>query len=699
MSAVVRRGDVPTILIVDDDSTDLAVMGDRLEQSGFAVVVASEGAEALERAHLARPDLILLDVMMPGMDGFTVCRHLKKSEATREIPVIFMSSLAETADKVAGFAAGGVDYVTKPFEIEEVLARVRTHLALRAMGRRLDEQNIRLGEEIAVRQQVETELEGLRAEVAERRRTESVLRASQERYRALFLDNPSMYFTLRAGATIVSVNPFGAAQLGYTVEELEGRSILEVFHEADREAVSRQLKECLETPGQIHNWALRKLRKDGTPVWVEEFAQAVDGPDRELNILLVCHDITARRYAEEERSRLREQLEQAQKLEGIGRLAGGVAHDFNNLLTVINGYSDLLVVSMDPSNPLRSHAAEIKKAGERAAVLTRQLLAFSRRQMIEPRALRTDDVVADAEKMLQRLVGDDIKLVSRRNALLGQVMADPVQIQQILMNLVVNARDAMPNGGRVVIETASVEVDEKYCASQQDIARGMTPGPYVLLSVTDTGVGMDESTQRRIFEPFFTTKAKGIGTGLGLSTVYGIVRQAGGSIRVNSEPGKGARFRIYLPRLPDDTQAEGPALAAPADLGGSETVLVVEDQEDVRHLAVTALTTYGYKVLEAKDGNDALHLVEHYPNAIHLMLTDIVMPGMTGRELAGRIRALRPDITVLCMSGYTEDAMTKWGVLESGVAFISKPFTPHMLAARLREILAGVQSSGKLVVN
>jgi CheY-like chemotaxis protein len=382
-------------------------------------------------------------------------------------------------------------------------------------------------------------------------------------------------------------------------------------------------------------------------------------------------------------------LQQAQKLESVGRLAGGVAHDFNNLLTVINGYSGLLLKRLDhPNDPLENGLEQIRQAGERAAGLTQQLLAFSRHQLIEPRPLSANAVLADAERMLQRIVGEDIEFITRLHASPGLVMADPVQIHQVLMNLVVNARDAMPNGGKVIIETMNVDVDERYRAPHLELA----PGPYVLLSVTDTGIGMDEPTRLRVFEPFFTTKEKGIGTGLGLSTVYGIVRQAGGCISVYSEPGLGTTFKVYLPRLAEGAPAEATDRPGSSGLQGSETVLVVEDQEEVRRLAAEVLRTYGYNVIQAATGLEALQLAEHYSGRIDLVLTDVVMPGMAGPELIDRFRALQPGIKVLCMSGYTADAAALLGVLDSGVAFISKPFAPDVLAAEVRAILGSKAS-------
>jgi len=394
-------------------------------------------------------------------------------------------------------------------------------------------------------------------------------------------------------------------------------------------------------------------------------------------------DITDRKRSEEERARLEEQLRQAQKLESIGRLAGGVAHDFNNLLTVINGYSDLVLARLPEGALLRRQIALIRKAGERAAGLTQQLLAFGSRQMVEPKPLDLNVMVADSAEMLQGIAGEDVKLITVLGPSLGWVMADAGQIHQVLMNLVVNARHSMRKGGKLIIETANVGLDEGYAAVHPEVA----PGPYVLLAVTDTGCGMDEATRQRIFEPFFTTKPMGEGTGLGLSTVYGIVRQSQGWIWVYSEPDRGTTFKIYLPRMDAGPAAAEAAESARATLSGAETVLVVEDQDEVRRLAAATLESRGYCVLEAAEGQEALSLAECHPKPIHLALIDVVLPGMNGRELAERLKTLRPEVKVLYTSGHTQTAIAQRGVLECGVAFLPKPFSSDALAAKVREVL------------
>jgi nitrogen-specific signal transduction histidine kinase/ActR/RegA family two-component response regulator len=398
--------------------------------------------------------------------------------------------------------------------------------------------------------------------------------------------------------------------------------------------------------------------------------------------VLVFRDIT-------EHKRVEERLRASQKMEAVGRLAGGVAHDFNNLLMVMRGYGELMLNQLDANDPLRRNAEEIQKAAERATALTQQLLAFSRKQVLQPKVLDLNTVVTEVEKMLRRLIGEDIELATTLDPALGPVKADPGQIEQIILNLAVNARDAMPQGGRLTLKTANVTLDQAYVRQHM----GATLGPYVLLAVSDTGVGMDAETQSHIFEPFFTTKGAGKGTGLGLSTVYGIVKQSGGTIWVESAPGRGTTFEIYLP-LVEEAAASGelhPALPAPTP-GGSETILVVEDEMSVRKLAAEFLGSNGYRVLEAQDGGEALQVCEEHRAPIHLLMTDVVMPGMSGRELAVRLVGARPEMKVIYVSGYTDDAIVQHGVREEGTVFLQKPFSLETLAHTVREVL---DSKGK----
>jgi two-component system cell cycle sensor histidine kinase/response regulator CckA len=446
-------------------------------------------------------------------------------------------------------------------------------------------------------------------------------------------------------------------------------------HPDDRERVLNSVRASVASR-RPYNTEHRIIRPDGTQRYVREHAEIELDEAGNIRLIGTVQDIT-------DFKRLQDQFLQSQRLESIGRLAGGVAHDFNNLLTVIIGYCDLVEAKIEGESPMASPIGEIRNAAERAAGLTEQLLAFSRKQIVQPKVLHLNSVIRETERMLSRLIGEDVELVTHLAEDLGAVVADPSQINQVLMNLAVNARDAMPDGGKLILETRNVGFDAGYVERHP----GLSPGPYVSLVVSDTGSGMNEEARSHLFEPFFTTKKTGKGTGLGLSTVYGIVKQAGGHVWVYSEPGVGTTFHICLPRVEAAAEAV-PSKAPAADLSGTETVLVVEDQENVRHLTIDVLRGYGYQVLDAESGADALRICRNHAGSIHLLLTDVVMPGMTGRELAEKLKLLRPEIKALFMSGYTDNVIVHHGALDPEVAYLQKPFSPVTLAAKVRETLA-----------
>ena len=466
--------------------------------------------------------------------------------------------------------------------------------------------------------------------------------------------------------------------LGYTSEELKSTSSLEQVHPDDRQLVGDAAKEA-RTGGVGRTIQYRMRHKDGSWHVLESGASAVLNSHGQVEkLVIVNRDVTARRSLEE-------QFRQAQKMEAVGRLSGGIAHDFNNLLGVIIGYAEFLQERLAPENALRGSADEILKAGKRAAGLTRQLLAFSRQQVLDPKVIDLNSTVYDMEKLLRRLIGEDIELTTPLGPDLGRVKADQGQLEQVIMNLAVNARDAMPQGGKLIIAAENMIMDQDFV---RRYPYPVQPGPYVCLTVTDSGIGMDADTKARAFEPFFTTKEKGKGTGLGLSTVYGVVKQSGGYIDIYSSPGAGTSFKIYLPRVDDAIKAEGPSSdGVKSSFDGKETILLAEDESSLRTLTRTTLELCGYTVLEAKDGISALEVSEQHEGTIDLLLTDIVMPGMGGRALAQEITRRRPDVRLVYMSGYTGQAVGAQGPVEPGSVFLPKPFTREVLTRKIREAL------------
>jgi two-component system, cell cycle sensor histidine kinase and response regulator CckA len=510
--------------------------------------------------------------------------------------------------------------------------------------------------------------------ITERKQTEAALRASEERYRILFDQSPVPKFLYdHETRRYLMVNAAAIANYGYSRDEFLSMTLDDLQPSSE---VGRVLKLVATLDAGVTKMgAYRHRTKDGRIIDVDITLQKFFMTERPC-VLVVALDVT-------ERTRLESQLRQAQKMEAIGNLAGGVAHDFNNLLSVILSYSKMLAESLNPSDPMRADLEEISQAGRRAADLTRQLLAFSRQQVLEPRTLDLNAVIHGVAKMLRRLVGEDVEVSVVGSPELGTVRADQGQVEQVLMNLVVNSRDAMPEGGKMTIETANVILDASYAADHP----GVDAGPYVMLAVTDTGVGMDAATKERIFDPFFTTKEMGSGTGLGLATVFGIVQQSGGNIWVYSEPGLGTTIKVYLPQFDGPCDAWVAVTPEAINPRGSETILLVEDEESVRVLTRTILERQGYRVIEAQSGGDALLICEQHTATIHVLLTDVVMPRMSGRKLAERLGTLRPEMKVLYMSGYTDDSIVRHGVLESGVAFLQKPITPQALTRKLRDVL------------
>ena len=514
------------------------------------------------------------------------------------------------------------------------------------------------------------------AAAIEHKRYEEALRRSEARSRSLILSAAFGICRCTLGGRFLDVNPALITMLGHgSVEDLLQLNVRrEVF--VNPKELDRLAEDC-RYAGSLNGVEVQWKRKDGRVIIVRLSGCAASSTDEpgEVVLELIAEDITDRRQLEE-------QLRQAQKMDAVGRLAGGVAHDFNNLLMVINGYTEVLLEQLEKASPMHHKVQSIQQAADRAATLTRQLLAFSRKQLLELKVIDVNTVIGDMERLLRPLIGENIELVTRLSTQTGHTRADAGQLEQVIMNLVVNAKDAMPEGGKLTVQSSDVTVRQNFSAH-----RFIQPGRYAVISVADTGHGMDTETQSRIFEPFFTTKEKGKGTGLGLSTVYGIVKQSSGYVFAESELGAGTTFYVYLPRVEESAEELSPAQSQQNDAGGCETVLLVEDEESVRELVRLTLASRGYQVLEAENGESGLRMAESFKKHIDILITDVVMPGIGGRELARKLLLLRPAISVLYLSGYTEDAVVTRGALGPRTAFLQKPFTLQNLAKKVREVL------------
>ncbi len=527
-------------------------------------------------------------------------------------------------------------------------------------------------------------VDGLLLDISERKRVDQELHVSNHALKTLIEASPVSIVALDREGIVTLWNPASEKMFGWTKEEAIGRLLPLVPEE--KLAEFHRLREQVFREGGFSGMELQRQKKGGVPIDISlSTAPMRDARENITGIMAVVEDITERKRVEEALRQSEEQFRQAQKMEAVGTLAGGVAHDFNNLLTAIRGYSDLLLLRLDACSPYRKEVEEIHKAGERASTLTQQLLAFSRKQVLQPKVLDLNEVVAGMEEMLGRMIGENIDLITVLRPDLWSVKVDKGQIEQVVMNLVVNAQDAIGDRGKITVETDNVCLDDEYVSLRSMV----TPGAYVMLSVSDTGIGMDDETTARLFEPFFTTKEKGKGTGLGLSTVYGIVKQSDGYIWVYSEPNQGSVFKIYFPRHESPSAMEDPERLPVASPRGHETILLVEDEVLVRVLVRDVLTGHGYTVLEAKDGAEAMGIAVSHRGPIHLMITDVVMPNMGGPEVAVSLAPLLRDMRVLFMSGYTDEAIAQRGILRPGTCFLQKPFRLDALLRKVREVLDG----------
>ncbi len=641
-----------SILVVEDEALIALELEDRLIRMGFRVAgVVDTGDKAILAAQTLLPDLVLMDIRLKGkMDGIQAAGRIRDLV---NIPVVYLTAHSDKETLGRAKEANAFGYIIKPFEEKALTVAIEMAMYRHSL--------------------------------------ETCLKASERKYIATLDAIGEGVVATDAGGKITYINPVAEALTGWRLIDAMGLAIEEVYSISDEDR-----RMVMDNPARV---ALR----DGAPVLLEQSAllisrnrdcvpiDNISAPIKNdrgntIGAVIVCRDLRERRFAENALQKAEQQLRQARKMEAIGRLAGGIAHDFNNLLTVINGYSDLVVESGSMDDLSMSQVQEIRRAGEQASSLTRQLLAFSRKQMLMPTIVDLNARVVSMESLLHRLIGENILLSSVLSADLSAVRIDPAQLEQVIMNLAVNARDAMPQGGRLTIETKNVEFEQSEIRVHPEIE----PGRYVMMCVSDTGCGFDEVAREHLFEPFFTTKGPDKGTGLGLATVYGIVKQSQGYIYAYSEPGAGAAFKIYLPEALKSASWSTPAtILAQIDppLRGTETVLLVEDEESVRSLSSSILRTLGYHVLWANDGEDALRVLGEFQGKVSLLVTDVVMPKMGGPQLVQRMAFSYPNVPVLYLSGYSDEAVFRHGILDAGAPFLSKPFSPSALAAKVRLVL------------
>ncbi len=730
MSPHAHPADATTeILIVEDSPTQAARLRYLLEQSHYRVLVAGNGKQALAVLAGHKPTLVISDINMPEMDGYELCKSIKEDPSTSGIPVILLTTLNDADDVFKGLACGADNFITKPYSEDYLISSLDRIIAGRGLRKikreRVEVEIIYAGKkclipadpqqvltlllstyEAAAQRNVELarkqndlrllneRLEELVSErtanlieeIEERKRVEEALKKSQ----ALLNETGK---TAKMGGWEFDVDTLQQVwtEEVYRIHEINDLSSrltvsegIQFYAPESRPVIKQVLQRAIEH-GEPFDVELEFVTAQGRRRWVYVVGQAHQESGKTKKVLGTFQDITERKLAEQERGKLATELQQSQKMEAVGRLVGGVAHDFNNMLSVILGYTDIAMEQVKAEQPIHSHLEEVSKAAQRSADLTRQLLTFARKQVIAPKVLDLNKTVDGMLKMLQQLIGENVRIVWQPAADIWPVMLDPSQIDQILANLCINAKDSIADVGTITIETGNCTFSEEYCASHA----GFVTGEYVRIVVGDTGCGMDEKNLSHIFEPFFTTKAVGKGTGLGLATVYGAVNQNSGFINVRSEPGQGTTFTIYLPRHKGAVSQMHKQAPAQPVARGHKTIMLVEDDPAILKLGALLLEQQGYSVLSASTPGEAIRLAREKSCAIHLLITDVVMPEMNGSDLTSNLRSLHPELTSMFMSGYTSDVIAHHGILDQGVNFIQKPFSKNDLIVKVQEALAG----------
>ncbi|MEM7032617.1 MAG: response regulator [Chloroflexota bacterium] len=662
-----------TILIIDDDLNQLKTLADLLKLEQLRPICCQTGQQALNVCRTQTVNVAILDIQIPDSNGVDLLKALKAENPAMKIIINTAHATLESA--IDAINEEVFAYLQKTEDTEALISHVyrafHAHLAsysedLEAEVQRRTEELLQINQElikeIRVRKQIEDRL------------------AEEHNLLRTFIDNvPDYMFVKDRQSRFRLCNEATVRLMGAsTPDELIGKTDFDYFPQDLASQYYAGEQSIIESGlPMVNNEEVSLNVSQGiVSVHLTTKIPLQDATGAIIGIVGIARDITAHKHLED-------QLRQAQKMEAVGQLTAGIAHDFNNLLTAINGFAELIQRKLSASDPLIGLVNKISDSGERASNLVNQLMAFSRKQVLDPKVLHLNNVIQQVDEMLQRIIGEHIELRTNLLSDLWLIKADPAQLEQVIINLAVNARDAMPHGGSLTIQTTNIVINESYVANYFQIR----PGQYVQLSMSDVGVGMNETLQERIFEPFFTTKSPGSGTGLGLSTVYGIIKQNGGDIEVNSQEGKGSTFKIYLPQVDEAYPKEQPVKPITEMPTGNETILLVEDEEGVRHLALSVLQMQGYEVLEAQSGEEALRLSSHYQSQIHLLLTDVVMPQMNGKVIAEQLSQIRPQLKVLYMSGYADDTITQHDILSPDVAFLKKPFNAMTLARKIRQVL------------